>query len=383
MKKTLRNILLVTALSPLLIQCATQDEVARLQYQLQMMNKKLANMQTTTVGDIQKQQAASLNQIDLMEKEIMVLKGQLEETNMQNQLLKEQNDALQSNIGSVAKEEAQRREEALTKIQQEQQSKEALISDLNERLKAQQESLQAIQDARVKEAERRAEEARAKADSARAKALTATASTSPSNSGTVMRISSDQSKRVMSSSGQSGATATEPAQTEPAPTPPPAAVSEKKPAPAAPAQTAAASEPAPEPETVQQDQPPAAAPASSGDGMASAEQLFQQKQYGKAYSEFEKVAMADPTSDEGVTAAYMMGESLFNQKEYDKAILQYQKIISQSGNHPKAAAATLKQAMAFEKLSDNETAKMIYKKIVNHYGSSPEAKIAKEKLGTL
>lgn len=379
MKKTIRNILLVTALSPLLVQCATQDEVARLQYQLHMMNKKLADMQNSTVGDIQKQQAASLNQIDTLEKEILLLKGQLEETNMQNQLLKEQNDALQSNIGNVAKEEAQRREEALTKIQEEQRSKEALIAELNDRLKAQQESLQAIQDARVREAERRAEEARAKADSARAKTLTATASSPTAGSGTVMRISNDQAKRVLPASGQSAAAATEPAATIQAPAP--AAVAEKKPAPA-PAETPPTAKAA-EPETVQQPQPPAAAAPSTGTGLASADQLFQQKQFAKAYSEYEKVALADPTSDEGISAGYMMGECLYNQKEYDKAILQYQKIISQSGNHPKAAAATLKQAMAFEKLSDNETAKMIYKKIVNHYGSSPEAKIAKEKLGTL
>jgi len=371
MKKIVRNILLVTALSPLLIQCASQDEVQRLQYQLHVVNKKLADMQNSTVGDIQKRQAASSNQIDMLEREILSLKGQLEETNMQNRQLKEQNEALQSNIGNVAKEEAQRREEALQRIQEEQQAKEARIAELNDKLKAQQESLQAIQDARVREAERRAQEARAKADSARARALVATPSP---NSSSVVRIASEQEKRVVAAGSQAVTDAPELAAAAPAP------------------QTSAAAPPKPSIPQPAPDKPAVSASQSSeisttaqdsGAAISDADQLFQQKQYAKAYNEFEKVAMANPTSDEGVMAGFMMGECLYNQKEYDKAILQYQKIISQNGNHPKAASATLKQAMAFEQLADSETARMIYKKLVNHYGSSPEAKIAKEKLGSL
>ena len=379
MKKTIRNILVITALSPLLIQCASQDEVQRLQYQLHVVNKKLAEMQNSTVGDIQKRQAASSNQMDQLQQEIAILKGQLEETNMQNRLLQEQNDALQSNMGNIAKEEAQRREEALTRIAEEQRAKEARISELNEKLKAQQESLQAIQDARVREAERRAEEARAKADAAKAKALSVTSSSAASNG--IMRITSDQNKRVVSSSNSEITQPEQISQAKPAApaiATQPAVVSTPKPAvkPAAAPQQAVAPESPPLPETT--------TPApSAGSALAEAEKLYQQKQYAKAYDEFEQVAMANPSSEDGINAGYMMGECLYAQKEYDKAILQYQKLISQNGNHPKAAAATLKQGMAFEQLADAETARMIYKKIVNHYGSSPEAKIAKEKLGSL
>lgn len=374
MKKTLRNIFFITALSPLLVQCASQDEVQRLQYQLHVVNKRLVEMQNSTVGDIQKRQAASSNQIDQLENEILTLKSQLEETNHLNRSLKEQNKELQNNIGEVAKEEALQREEALRKIEEEQQAKEARISELTEKLKTQQEGLQAIQDARVREAERRAQEARAKADSARAKALVA--GSSASSSGTVVRLTPEQGKRVVTSSSQPPAPASPaPSQAQAAPV-----VTAPRPAASRPAVTeqqevAVPAEPA-QP-VIAETATPAVSP------LAGAEQLFQQKQYGKAYEEFERIASADPASDEGVTSGYMMGECLFAQKEYDKAILQYQKIISQSGNHPKAASATLKQAMAFEQLADNETARMIYKKIVNHYSSSPEAKVAKEKLGKL
>jgi len=376
MKKTFRNILVITALSPLLIQCATQDEVQRLQYQLQVVNKRLSDMQKSTVGDIQKQQAASANQIDTLETEILTLKSQLDETNMQNRLLKEQNDALQSNIGNVAKEEAQRREEALAKIAEEQRAKETRIAELNEKLKAQEESLQAIQDARVREAERRAQDAKAKAEAAKARALAATPSSS--SNGEVVHIESDQSKRIVSE----GTEATTPAASRPEPEKQPTVAPAPKPVtPAAPDSSKVVDT---TPETPAKPVATANAPATSADSiLASADQLYQQKQYSKAYNEYEQVAMANPTSDDGISAGYMMGECLYAQKEYDKAILQYQKIISQNSSNPKAASATLKQAMAFEQLADNETARMIYKKIVNHYGSSPEAKIAKEKLGNL
>lgn len=290
MKKTLRNILFVTALSPLLMQCASQDEVQRLQYQLHVVNKKLAEMQNSTVGDIQKRQAASSNQMDQLEREILTLKGQLEETNLQNRNLSAQNEALQSNIGNVAKEEAQRREEAMRRIEEEQRAKEALIVELNEKLKAQQESLQAIQDSRVKEAERRAQEARAKADAARVRAMSATPSSSSSGADGVVRITSDQGKRVVGSASQPIASPPmeQPPEVQPQAAPEvsqPVAAATPKPAAAQPAAPKAAAPEQPKPE-------PAASAPSSGSALAEADQLFQQKQYSKAYSEYEKVAMA-------------------------------------------------------------------------------------------
>jgi tol-pal system protein YbgF len=362
MKKTIRNIFLVSALSPLLIQCASQDEVQRLQYQLHVVNKKLEDMKANTVNDIQKRQAASSNQIDQMDREILTLKSQLDETNHLNRRLKEQNKELETNIGAVAKEEAARREEALRKIEEEQQLKEARITELTEKLRIQQEGLQAIQDARVRDAERRAKDARIKADAARAKALAASGSASSSGSG-VVHITPVNAKQVNESAAR-------PSIQPQVSAPKAAANSNPKPA-------VAAAPTAPQPSVQPATQPTANSP------LAAAELFFQQKDYNTAYTAFDRIAASSPSSNEGVTAGFMMGECLFAQKEYDKAILQYQKIISQSGNHPKAAAATLKQAMAFELLADNETARMIYKKIVNHYGSSPEAEIAKKKLSSL
>ncbi len=365
MKKTIRNIFLVSALSPFLIQCASQDEVQRLQYQLHVVNKKLEDMKANTVNDIQKRQAASSNQIDQMDREILTLKSQLDETSHLNRRLKEQNKELETNIGAVAREEAERREEALQKIAEEQQQKEARIAELTEKLRIQQESLQAIQDARVRDAERRAIDARAKADAARAKALAASTSANSSGSG-IVHITPINAKQVNDSATRPSVQPQQNTQNTEVNSPSPAVIAQ----------------PAPPQPTVQATAPPVAQ-ATTNSPLGAAELLYQQKDYSSAYTAFDKIAASSPSSNEGVTAGFMMGECLFAQKEYDKAILQYQKIISQNGNHPKAAAATLKQAMAFELLADNETARMIYKKLVNHYGSSPEAEIAKKKLSSL
>lgn len=362
MKNSFRNILLAIAIAPFLTNCASQDEVKRLQYQLHIVNKRLEEMKSTTVGDIQKRQAASSSQIDQLEREILGLKGQLEETSRQNTMLKEKNQNLEQNISQIATTEAEKREEALRRIQQEQLEKEARIAELNEKLKVQEENLQAIQDARVRDAERRAKEARRKAEEARTRALAANPS-AQSGSGSIKSITADRKKQVFTI----GSSVVKPSSSQPGtatsiPNTPKAASTPK-------ATTTATATTAPTP-----------APASP---LQDAQALFNQKQYAKAYTAFGKAASSNSDKDTIVNANFMMGESLFAQKEYDKAILQYQKIISQHSSHPKAASATLKQAMAFERLADNETAKMIYKKIITHYGSSPEAGIAKDKLNNL
>lgn len=369
MNNTLRNVLLAIAVAPLLSNCASQDEVKRLQYQLHIVNKRLEDMKSTTVGDIQRRQAASSSQIDQLEREILSLKSQLEETSHQNTLLKEQNVNLEQNISAIAREESEKREEALQRIKQEQAEKEALIVELNEKLRIQEENLQAIQDARVRDAERRAKEARMKAEAAKARTRAASSSLQNSSGG-VLSITADKKKQVYQTASSTpikiSSKSSPKVETTVAKQPDTPAMTAESAAPVSSAKVSA-------PKAVESSQSP----------LQAAQSLFDRQQYSKAYNEFSKLASSSSSQDTVVDANFMMGECLFAQKEYDKAILQYQKIISQHSSHPKAAAATLKQAMAFELLADNETAKMIYKKIITHYGSSPEAGIAQDKLKNL
>lgn len=367
MKKLILNLSVVLAFSPFLVHCASQNEVRDLQYQLRIVNKKLEDMKSNTVGMIQKRQADSSGQMSQLEQEIMTLKSQLGETNQLNSHLKDKNAELESAFTNYTQQESAKRDETMQRIEEEQRAKEAKLAELSEKVKAQQESVQAIQDSRVREAERRAREAKLAADKAKARTQAAGSALA---SGSVVKIGASQQKKVLPSNPTTEPSSP-PAMTASIAAPAPSAVAESSPPPG-PEKTEIAPSPA-----------PAAIPADQGGGLAEAKNLYNGGKYQQAFTLYEQYIRDNPSGSEAMDARYMMGECLFQQKEFDQAILQYQKIIAQQAKHPKAASAMLRQAMAFEKLSDNETAKIIYQKILSSYGSSPEAAQAREKLGKM
>lgn len=363
MKKSIGFVFCLVAALPFLVQCASQSDVAELRYQLRIVNKKIEDMRSSTVDPLQKRQAAAVGQMEQLEKEILEFKSQLEETYHLNQRLKEENKELQANVSNVVQEEAVKREEALRRVEELQRQKEAELAQLTEKLNAQQESVKAIQEARLKDAERKAKEAALNAELAK-KRTQAVGPTSP-QTGTknTTQIQSDKKKVVSKKEGDAEAPAQEKTKTPPAP-----------------------ATPAPTPEksaqSSQEQAPPAASIEQPDNTFKKAQALFDKNSFAEALPLFEQIA-ANSSEKEGVDARYMMGECLFNQKEYDKAIMQYQKIISQHSSHAKAPAAMLKQGMAFEKLADKETAKVIYKKLLKKHASAPEAAKAQEHLGKL
>ncbi len=370
MKKSIRNLLAILLVSPLLVQCASQNEVRDLQYQLRIVNKKLEDMKANTVGMLQKRQADSSDQMGQLEEEVMTLKSQLEETNQLNNRLKEQNSELETAFNSYTQQEATKRDEVIHRLDQEQKDKEAKLTELSEKLKAQQESVKAIQEGRVREAERRAREAKLAAEKAKARTQAAGSSLSASGSN-IVKINATQQKKLVSSA---------------------IAAPEQQVTELSTAKTAVEPEP-PVQEIAQNSQPPVTPPVASpetgasspakGGGLAEAKNLYSSGKYQQAFTLYEQYVRDNAAGSEAIDARYMMGECLFQQKEFDQAILQYQKIIAQQAKHPKAASAMLRQAMAFEKLSDNETAKIIYQKILSSYASSPEATQAQEKLNKM
>lgn len=366
MKKSVLNFFLLVAIVPFLVQCASQTDVDELRYQLRIVNKKIEDMKATTVGQLQQRQAAASGQVDQVEQDIMQLKSQLEETNHLNQRLREQNKELEATITNVAETEAAKREEALKQFEAAQQEKEAKLTEaLNEKLRLQQESVKAIQEARIKEAERRAKEAALAAQLAKTRSKSASSDMQSSSSPSHIRL--DQKKVKLSTAEETPAPAKT---TTPAPT---ESVQAKQP-PAQPAATVEATPPAKEVKPVVTEQSP--------DNYAKAQKLYDGGKYKDALPLFEQVA-SNPSDGKSVDARFMMGESLFNQKEYDKAIMQYQNIISQHSSHARSPEAMLKQGMAFEKLADKDTAKVIYKKLIKKHGSSAEATEAQERLNKL
>lgn len=359
MKNTFRNFFILVSSATLLASCASTSDVEDLRYQLRIVNKKIEDMKSTTVGQLQKRQAAALGHMDQLETDILELKAQLEESYHLNQRLKEQNKELEESINSFAQHEAAKREEVLKRLEEQQQAKEAALLELNNKLLMQEESVKAIQAARIKEAERRAKEAALEAELARKRSQAATKGSYSTKkhllatrkkvkkSVVAPPIDKGTKDSLRSSAGSSVAQPTQDSRKQ-------AQVSKIA--------------------TV----PPRAATSNFEKG----NNLYNRKKYKAAFNTFEQIVNS-PSSDKRVDARFMMGECLFEQKEYDKAIMQYQKIISQYSSHPIAPNAMLKQAAAFEKLLDKDTAKVIYKKLAKKHPATAEGNKAKEKLSKM
>ncbi len=342
MKKILRNALIALAISPFLVQCASQDDVNRLNYQLRVINKKVDDMKTDTMTDMQKRQAASSDQIDQLQSEIQNLRGQLEETAHMNRMLTEQNKELESSFQTFSTKSKEEREAILKQNQEQDKIREAKLAELSQKLAA-------LQASKLKDAERRAREASRRAEEAREKANQAKYNLHRSE--TTTHITADKKKSIVDEGTHR------------------IAASEKK--------TSSTSTPPTKAK-------PAAAESSAGNDVYNlAMSDYKKGNYAGAFKQFETFTAKNQTGEKSIEARYMMGECLFKQKDYDQAILQYQKIVSNYPQNPKAAAALLRQGMAFESLSDKETAKIIYKKIMTSYGNSPEAATAKQRAASL
>lgn len=347
MKNTIRNLILFISSVSLLTSCASTSDVEDLRYQLRIVNKKIEDMKSTTVGQLQKRQAAASGHMDQLEQDILELKAQLEESYHLNQRLREQNKELEESIYTVAQQEAAKREEVLRRFEEQQREKEVQLSELNSKMQKHEESVKAIQEARIKEAERRAKEAALEAELARKRSKAASRGISSSNKQQLRANKKKVKKSVVA---------------------PP--ISKEKEI----TQTVRPTTPKKE-----QSRPTASTAAVTTNNYAEGNNLYGRKKFKQAYQVFEQVVNS-PSSDKRIDARFMMGECLFHQKEYDKAIMQYQKIISQYSSHAKAPTAMLKQAMAFEKLADKETAKVIYKKLLKKHPTTAEGAKAKEKL---
>lgn len=330
------------AVAPFLIQCASQDDLNLIHAQLRSIDKKLTELETTTVDGLRKRQASNTAQIDQLNQELLALRGGLEETGHLNRRLKEQSKELEISFKRYAQEEEQKRLSELKRLEQEIAQKDKQLDQFSDQLKMQQENLQAIQQARVDDAKRKAEAAARTAEQARMRADAANQAAS-SSSGT--RIRADKRKKLISAGSA--------------------------PAPQAPVVRTTTA-----PST---SQPAAAAPAAGGGTLGNGKSLFDQGKFREAYQQFETVS-ASASAEDSVEAKYMMGECLFALQEYDQAILDYQNIITNHPSSGKAPAAMLKQAMAFEKLNDKDTAKILYKKLIATYKDSPEAQQAEQNL---
>jgi len=349
--KGIGNIIVAGCSLFLLCQCATQDDLRKLNYQVRAVNQKVEEVKSSTVEKLQKRQASSVNKLDQVADDVVRLKSRLDEQAHLQSQFQEQNSQALTTLQTTLEERLAATE---TKIAE----NEARLNQLQQQIEQLGAGITTMQQARIREAERRAREAARKAELARQRTVMAATS-----GASFVRVVPDKRKvrvgRGRVRDAAPAATSVVGAKTKP----------EKitKPAP----KTVAAKE-----ITAQ-----SAAPASGPFSKAMAE--FKNGNYKKAYQDFEKVLTSNPKGTRAAEVLFYMGESLYNQGEYDLAILDYQKVISNHAKDSHTPAALLKQGMSFEKLTDNETAKIIYKKLINEYGGTPEAAEAKKRLANL
>jgi tol-pal system protein YbgF len=338
MKRSALNLTALLLTSPLLVQCAAQDDINTINNQIYRVNQRVTNLENNTIEDLVKRQASTANKVDSLERDLIALRNGLEETGYLNRKLSEQNKELTVAFQQYTTEEQQKRASDMQKLEAEITEKDRQLEVLAQQLQMQEKNLEEIQRARVEDAKRKAAEAARAAQEARAKAQ---AAAQISTDGTIVKITATQNKKLFNPAAQ-----------------------------------------APPPTTSQA--PSTVAPAATATGsLANARDLYDQGEYRQAYQAYANIANSEPAGDDAIDALFMMGESRYAQGEYDQAILEYQTIITGHPASTMASTAMFKQAMSFEKLNDKETAKILYKKLLATYPGSPEAGQAQQRLDAL
>ncbi len=345
--KKIRSLAVAGSCLFLLCQCASQDEIRDLSYQIRVVNQKVEEVKSSTVNQLRKRQASSVSRLDEVSEEVLQLKSQLEEnahlaTRFREQT-KEDIASIQGMIGQLRTENSDRAAQL-----------EARLDQIEARVNQLAASLEQMRKARIKAAEERAREAARRAEEARKR--TVVAASAGTDGSRFVRIQADRRKRKVGSDQVVVAQ--------------PAAAPQQKKIPAV--------QKTSRPETAVTTQP-----VPAGDLFSQGMAEFKAGKYKDAYRIFEQVLAENPSGKKAARTLFYMAECLFAQGEYDLAILDYQKVISNHARDPHTPTALLKQGISFEKLTDNETAKIIYKKLIKDYPDTPEAEKARKRLEKL
>jgi len=111
-----------------------------------------------------------------------------------------------------------------------------------------------------------------------------------------------------------------------------------------------------------------------------AKSFFDNENYERARTTFEKFLNRYPESDKADNAGFWIADSYYREQWYEKAILEYQKVIEEYDKGNKVPAALLKQGYAFSNLGENANARLILNELIKKHPDSKEAKIAEKKL---
>jgi tol-pal system protein YbgF len=117
--------------------------------------------------------------------------------------------------------------------------------------------------------------------------------------------------------------------------------------------------------------------------LGKADSKFVKKEFRKSQQAYSDFLNQFPDSKYVVDARIGLARCHFELKEYDLTIMRVYEVLEEYPNHPKAPEAMMLQGLAFDKMEDTTTAKVLFKRVVNEYPDSDAAKSAKKMLKAL
>lgn len=351
MKIKTANFLLIFLLTPFLVQCfASKQEMRSIDLRMRTLDNRLVNMDKElnglhtvsvesanirSVEFMQKKQAELSNTVDILQAELLQVKGKLDESTHRYRDVKAENKQLQELFGNQFNEMSER------------------IILLEKKLKNTSDDLEKQKrDREVNAAKQAMAMAKAAADNAAQAAREAA-----DKAALAAKEASDKAARLSAEKREKEKT--------------------KQPREIAPDQV--------KKKHVDGKEESGSTPLKQAgkEVYDKAISLFKDKDFKAAYNTFTEYVNSYPRGDLVANARFWLGDCLYNMDEYELAILEYQKVIADYADHQKAPAALLKQGNAFEKLNDKETAKIVYTKLLDDYPKSDQVSQASKRLDAL
>jgi len=348
MKSKFAQLTILLSVVPFLTQCVPSKDVNSLNLRVRSIDNRVVQLNKTVdklndpahagqIGNLERKQASMSNTLDAINMKILQIKGQLEESNHNYQMMQNNNAQLQAELSQKIADLADQL---------------AILTDqfnqTNEQLNAvKQDSLTAGNQAKAA-----AEQAKAAITQAQMAEEQATAAKQAA-----MEANKKATSRHASAGSKSAPRKILPSQKKISPH------EQKKVTASVKTKTSAGGE--------------------DNKLYDRALGLFRKSKFNESYRVFSSYLDKYPKGKLAANARFWMGDCYYNQQEYELAILEYQKVIADYPKNAKAPAALLKQGLAFEKLKDNDTAKIVYNKLLTEYPKSDQAATAKKRISIL
>ena len=104
---------------------------------------------------------------------------------------------------------------------------------------------------------------------------------------------------------------------------------------------------------------------------------FDDGKFDEAIEVFRAVVKAQPKSEEGKKAQFLLAESLFSTKDYASAGVAYSEFIKNFSKDALIPSAMFRLATSFREIGKNTEAKLFYQELIEKHPKSPFAKKAK------